>query len=394
MNLQQRMERSLTRPIIELGSPAAAVWKARADELYARWPTDKAALRDDPDLDEAALVVATEKVVEAALAVIAAHPPALPCHGVTHTIRVLSHGLRIARRDGLSTLDAMRLELAAATHDLGRLLLHYDGDLRHADVSAVLIEELRPYLGLPDSVVLPARHAVLMHSARRTDHKPIVHRVIDDVRSADKLDALDDIGFIRAVIYQGPNHAVDIRPHVNSDAVVLYGWWKNIEHVEPVLISRTERYLIAQARKRSRAIGESIKDFSAPADTLTSRFLEAVALVEPDANRFALARTLARLERLPRTQRATWAGLLTTIVAEVRRLEAVRLEDLDIVANNGRPDLAPLARRLLRWSHRVQETGADMVKEVAAEVALTDDGADTKGRQSLSAGLLMASLSS
>lgn len=390
MNLQQRFERTLTRPILELGSPAAAQWKARADALYARWPAELAAMDPEVGMTDQELVERTEAVVEAALAVIAAHPPALPCHGVTHTIRVLSHGLRIARRDGLSTLDAMRLELAAATHDLGRLLLHYDGALRHADVSAVLLDELREFIPLPDTLLLPARHAVLMHSARRDDYRPLSPRVIDDVRSADKLDALDDIGFIRAVIYQGPNHAIDIRPKVGSDAAVLYGWWKNIEHVEPVLISRTERYLIAQARKRSRQIGETIHDFSAPADTLPSRFLEAAALVEPDANRFALARTLARLERLPRTQRSTWAGLLTTIVAGVRRLEDRRLEDLNVVANNGRPDLVPMARRLLRWSVRAQTMGADMVAEVAHEVSLASSNSDAADHAGLSVGLMLA----
>lgn len=345
-----RLRAAVQRQAIILDSAEASAWKAQADTLFAAWPTTLAAI-DRQSIAGEAEVQGTLAVIEDILRVIAEHPPALPCHGVTHTVRVLSHALRIARRDELTTLGALRLMLAAAGHDLGRLLLQQDGVLRHADVSAVLFETLD--IPLPAPIVLPARHAVLSHSAKRADYRPIHPRVIDDLRSADKLDALDEIGFIRAMIYQGANHAVDIRPRVDGGVTVLYGWWKNIEHIEPVSISARERWLIGQARERSRRIGREIHSFRAPAETLRLRFNEAVALVEPDANPQALNQTLQRLEALGPRQRANWAGLLTAIVAEVRRHEQRRLVDLDLIASNGRPDLAPFAALLLRWSHRL-----------------------------------------
>jgi len=343
---------------IELGGTAAAAWKARADGLYAAWPSERAGLRvSNQVFDPAVMLRATDRILGA----IAAHPPVLPCHGVTHTIRVLSHALRIARRDELDPTDSWRLLLAAASHDIGRLLLHRDGDLRHADVSAVILEDLRDELNLAPEIFLPARHAVLMHSAKRVDLRPIRPRVIDDVRSADKLDALDEIGFVRAILYQGANQKIALAPTVGSRATVLYGWWKNIESIEAVSVSHRERRLISAARARSRRIGQQITLFSGPPERLGATFLAVTRLVEPDANRAAIAQTLERLEQLPQAIQANWTGLLTAVLVEIQRLEARRLSDLSLVQDGPRADLAPLASLVLRWSRRAERTGRDLV---------------------------------
>lgn len=361
-HFERRLAIALDRPAIVPDSDEALDWRARADILYAGWPAELASL--PPFEPKAADVAATMAAIEVVLEAIAAHPPALPCHGVTHTIRVLSHSLRIIRRDRLSTADALRLQLAAALHDLGRLLLHRDQDgLRHADISAVLFESLRDSLSLPPGLTVPVRHAVLLHSAKRLDFEPVIPRVIDDLRSADKLDALDEIGFVRAMLYQGSNDVVSIRPQVGK-ARVLYGWWKNIERIEPVLVSRSERDLIDRARERSRRIGDAIGSFKAPPETLEARFWDAVAAVEPDANREASERTLARLYELPRPERAVWAGLLTAIVAEVHRLEDLRLRDTAAATRSTRPEVAALASLLLAWSHRVGRLAEDLPRSV------------------------------
>ena len=349
------------RPAIEPASSEALAWRSAADALYVRWgdEVDHLDARRPISVDDPSFTRVIE-TIEHLLMAIAAHPPALPCHGVAHTIRVLSNALRIVRRDRLDTADLLRLSLAAAAHDMGRLLLHLDtDDLRHADVSAVLLENVREQIDLTDSMFIPVRHAVLMHSARRPDHRIAAHRVIDDVRSADKLDAIDEIGFIRAILYQGSNSLVAIDPVVGPRAVVLYGWWKNIIKEEPVTASRSEKKIIDRARERSRRLGNGISAYRAPADSLPERFSEAVALVEPDANRESIAATLDRLMALPPNRRANWAGLLTTVVANVRRHEACRIDSLTAAAN-GREDIAPLARLLLAWSHRIAQAGNDL----------------------------------
>jgi hypothetical protein len=349
----------LDRPAIELGTAEADVWRLAADRLYERWPAENAEIEALGHLEDSDIDVLP--VVDAFLSEIAARPPALPCHGVTHTVRVLSHAGRIAERDRLDRRDTARLLLASAGHDVGRLLLHRDGLLRHADVSAILFESLRPDMGIPDDITIPARQAILMHSARRDDHLPVRPRVIDDVRSADKLDALDEIGFMRAVLFTGPDENVSIRPIVSeySGRAVLYGWWKNVIRVEPVLVSPRERRLIARARERSRVIGNSISSYSGPIDEMGQRFIEAVRIVEPDANREAVAATLGRLEALSNRERKIWSGLFAAIITAVGRLEARRIADLEDLTE-GRDDLAALARLLLAWSEHIEKAGLDL----------------------------------
>jgi HD superfamily phosphodiesterase len=358
MSFTQSLSAALEEPAIEAHTAAAVGWKARADALYAAWPQQYVALpRPARDLDVPALVRTCDRFLGA----IAAHPPELPCHGAAHTIRVMSHAIRLARRDELEPLDRARLLLAATTHDLGRLRLPRDGELRHADVSAVLLEDLRGELDLGPALFRPVQHAVLMHSARRRDARPIRPRVIDDVRSADKLDAIDEIGFVRALLYQGANERIHLRPIVGDGAGVLVGWWRNIEQIEKVSISRRERHLISRARTRARRIGEGIKAFEGPPELLRSRFLAAARLVEPDANRAALSRTLDRLAGLPRRAQANWSGLLGALVLEIESLESRRLAPLTRTAAGPQPDLALFANLVLTWSRKIELAGHDLV---------------------------------
>ena len=356
---------ALEEPAIELQSPVAADWKARADRLYADWPKQHAVFsragRIGPtqpgQIDSGGVLAACERF----LGVIALHPPTLPCHGVSHTIRVMAHAIRLARRDELDELDTARLLLAAAAHDLGRLRLHRDGELRHADVSAVLLEDMQAQLYLDPAIFRPVQHAVLMHSARRVDLRPLRPRVIDDVRSADKLDAIDEIGFVRALLYQGANEGIHLRPAVGDKGGVLVGWWKNIEHPESVSISRRERHLIGLARGRARRIGEGIGTFAGPPELLAARFAAVVRAVEPDANRAAYARTRERLESLPLIARTNWSGLLGALGPQIESLEQRRIATLRRTAAGPRPDLATFAKLVLRASAQVQRSGADLV---------------------------------
>jgi hypothetical protein len=130
---------------------------------------------------------------------------------------------------------------------------------------------------------------------------------------------------------------------------------------EPVSVSARERWLITQARERSRRIGSEMASFRAPAETLAARFHEALALIEPDANQVAVESTLARLEAIGPRQRANWAGLLTAVIAEVRSHEQRRLADLEAVTHNGRHDLIPFADLLLRWSYHISRRAENSV---------------------------------
>ena len=176
-----------------------SLWRTRAGALHADWLATAPTLRDQvlPSA-QSELVVALVKDI---LAVVERHPSLAPGHGVGHVRRVVAHGMILALGEGLESPDTARLLLACAAHDLGRLILTQDcPELRHAEVSGVLVEEhLRGALmPLGPSIFLPVREAVLMHTYVPPDEQ-LYFRVLDDVRICDGLDCNGTgAGFVRS----------------------------------------------------------------------------------------------------------------------------------------------------------------------------------------------------
>lgn len=291
-------------------------WRGRASQLGAAWRAS-----GDPRIElDAATLARVGEVARTIHQVVAGHEPARPGHGPEHAARVEEVAEHLIGLEGLDPLDAARLRLAAPAHDLGRLVAEDDtAALAHAEASAVLLAAVTQELGLPDAIVHPAAYAVLVHSRphRGDETAP---RVVDDLRTSDKWDAIGPQGLVRSLAYYGrfPERSLSLGDRAAfADGGALHGWWRIVSNFHPIVRSPRMAELALVRRRADLAL---IDVSAAPGDPveLAGRALERVEATSDDA---LFGGLLRRLAVLPPDERARWAGLLGVVLARLEDSE-------------------------------------------------------------------------
>jgi len=230
--LEEHLASLLATPLNEA---LCVSWRAKAQGFLNQWPADRYAFAE-PSLDDESCARALS-AVRAAMSAVALSASKLPGYGPTHLERMLTWGVGLADNDGLSRPHAMRLFLAGAYSDLGRILVPRDtAALRHAEASAVIFDAVRDELGLPEAIIIPVRYAIVAHTVDRFDYDTGTYRVADDVRTIDKLDMLGGAGLVRCLAHYVLDEQIPFAPYGGSaqEPTVLWTWWQITENLYPI----------------------------------------------------------------------------------------------------------------------------------------------------------------
>jgi hypothetical protein len=332
-----------------IASTQTEPWGGAIDSLRREW-LKRAPVLAEADLSRAQVELVVD-LVFAILDVIARHPSSAPAHGTGHVRRTVAHGLAIALSEGLSEPDAARLLLAAAAHDLGRLKLIEDSpQLRHAGISALLLDELAPALAaLPASIIEPVRYAVAAHTfiSPEGDH---FFRAATDLRAADSLDAMGTgAGLLRNILHCSSFPDLSARlPLDDAPDGWLAEWRTRSLNIPPYPHSRVPWARLERLSREAtgRALLEALPRLSRSPRGFQPRLRSAVRAIEPDVPADQVDRVLAAIESLEPREIERWAQLVE-VMALTWRAEAARLENLlDAAEYLGDRILAPVAAGL------------------------------------------------
>jgi len=330
-------------------------YRARSAAAAAQWLEVAPSLRDAP-LSGPQCAYAAE-LTGALLDLIARHPAATPGHGAGHARRVAAHGIILALSEELGHADTARLLLGAVSHDLGRLVLEGDSsELAHAEVSGLLVNEFAGALApLGAAIGRTVQEAARTHTLAPAGEK-LYFRALDDVRTADGLDAIGvGAGLVRSVIHAATFAELRAELPTSSlanpweERVWLDGWrWYSQNPAPPPI--RLSAWGRAERRARTGAGGALIRDLphlSGDAAAMLPDFRALAEVVEPDAAPAALAQLAQRLSELALRERERWAGLLLRVKEGYAQEAAHLRETLEAAVETDDSLIAPVAHKLL-----------------------------------------------
>jgi hypothetical protein len=339
------LESLLTTPLTDA---TRTQWRADADGFFEHWPANLAALSSVPPALDEETAARVLYAIDAAIVATERHVSPRPGHGSTHLRRLLSWALGIAHNDGLDRLDAIRLLLAAAYADLGWEPVPIDSAaLHHACASAVIFDRVAAQIGLPPAVMVPVRYAILAHSAERPDFDESL-RVVDDVRTTDKLDALGGTGLVRALASFVFDPGIPFLPEGGSAAQpsVLWGWWRVTSNLFPIKASAYGRDCAEDAVDWGYSVLDEAIEHTDASHDITSILFGLILAVEGPAPEDCYDRLDARMRDLPSGAYHRWGQIFEETRSRLVDEEMERTRVRDLAQRTGDPLFIGVVRLL------------------------------------------------